>query len=194
MLYRNTRPGGSAEKEPHICHPRYAQQSVVLSPPGFLCSNAHHSVQLLPHADHIIVLDEGGRITERGSFDHLNSNEGFVAALGLKKSAMDAAAISDAMDAEIELKEKEAVIERIASAKAMGRKPPGAGGPPGMGPPGMGPPGDDGSRGKRNADAMLTYLKSLGPKAFALYAFFTICNMGFRTAQRKSFFVTLVCR
>lgn len=93
---------------------------------------------------------------------------------------MDAAAISDALDAETELKEKEAVIERIASAKAMGRKPPGAGGPPGAG------PSDSASRGKRNADAMFSYLKSLGGKAFALYATFTVCNIGFRTAQRES--------
>lgn len=126
------------------------------------------------------MLDEGGRITERGSFDHLNSTEGFVAALGLKKSAMDAAAIRDALDVETELKEKEAVIERITSAKSLGRKPPGAGGPPGAGPP------DNSSRGKRNADAMFSYLKSLGGKAFALYAAFTVCNIGFRTAQRMS--------
>ncbi|KAL1890953.1 hypothetical protein Sste5346_007950 [Sporothrix stenoceras] len=157
--------------------------TATLGPEGLLRKNrtsvilATHNIQLLPHADHIIVLDEGGRITERGSFDHLNSNEGFVSALGLKKSAMDAAAISDALDVETELKEKEAVIERIASAKAMGRKPPGAGGPPGAEPP------DSASRGKRNADAMFSYLKSLGGKAFALYAAFTICNIGFRTAQ-----------
>ncbi|CAK7197974.1 hypothetical protein SEUCBS139899_000628 [Sporothrix eucalyptigena] len=154
--------------------------TAILGPEGLMRKN----LQLLPYADHIIVLDENGRITERGSFDHLSSSEGFVAALGLKKTSMDAAAALDAMDVEVELKEKEAVIERIASAKAMGKKLPG--GPPGMGPPppGMGPPPmDGGSRGKRNADAMFSYLKSLGGKAFILYAFFTLCNIGFRTAQ-----------
>ncbi len=144
-----------------------------------------HPVQLLPYADHIIVLNEDGRVTQRGSFDHLNSVDGFVSGLGLKKTAMDAAAAQDEVDVGIELKEKEAVIERIASAKAMGRRA--GGGPPG------GPPADGGSRGKRNADAMLSYIKSLGGKTFLLYALLTVGNVGTRTVQREFgvFFVVI---
>ncbi|OAA65704.1 ABC transporter [Niveomyces insectorum RCEF 264] len=159
--------------------------TAIFGPEGLLRKNrtaiilATHNIQLLPFADHIVVLNEDGRIVQRGSFDHLNSSDGFVKELGLKKTSMDEAAAKDAELVELELKEKELVIERIASAKAMGRGPPMARGPPtGMGPPAGGP-----SRGKRNADAMYSYLRSLGGVYFAFYAFFTVCNMGFRTAQ-----------
>ncbi|CAK7241645.1 MAG: hypothetical protein STHCBS139747_003111 [Sporothrix thermara] len=134
-------------------------------------------VQLLPYADNILVLGEDGRITERGSFDHLNSTDGLVAALGLKKAAMEAAVETDALDVETELREKEAALECIASAKALDRKATGL--LPNTGTPGV----KVVARGKRNADAMFSYLRSLGGKASVLYVFFTLCTVGFRTAQ-----------
>ena len=144
------------------------------------------SVQLLPYADNILVLGEDGRITERGSFDHLNSTDGLVAALGLKKAAMEAAVETDALDVETELREKEAALECIASAKALDRKATGL--LPNTGTPGV----KVVARGKRNADAMFSYLRSLGGKASVLYVFFTLCTVGFRTAQR-TFLLAFSC-
>jgi ATP-binding cassette, subfamily C (CFTR/MRP), member 1 len=127
-------------------------------------------VQLLPHADHIIVLNEEGKVAQKGSFESLNSAEGYVAGLGLKAADMEKAAEADAESVEIEMEEKEAVIAKIASIKAQEAKKQEQEGV---------------SRGRRNKAALLTYIKSMGKIPFAVFAFFTLGNIGFRSAQRK---------
>ncbi len=128
-------------------------------------------VQLLPHADHIIVLSGEGRVVERGSFETLNAADGFVSGLGLKK-AMEEAKIADEEVAEHELLEKEAVIAKITSAKALEAKSEENKKAPN-------------SRGKRNADALFAYVRSMGNVWFPVFCLFTLGNVGFRSAQRK---------
>ena len=60
-------------------------------------------VQLLPHADQIVVLDEDGRVAQKGSFDSLSSSEGYVGGLGLKRAGIEKAAAADAEEVEQEL-------------------------------------------------------------------------------------------
>lgn len=127
------------------------------------------TVQLLPHADHIIVLDEEGRVAQRGNFESLNSADGYVSGLGLKKADMEKAAEADAESVEHELQEKEAAMAKVASIKATQSQVAKSEGP---------------SRGKRNADALLTYIKSMGNVSFAIFCAFTVGNIGFRSAQR----------
>lgn len=126
-------------------------------------------VQLLPHADHIIVLDEEGRVAQKGNFESLNSADGYVSGLGLKKADMEEAAEADAESVEIELLEKEAVMAKVASIKATQSQATKSEAP---------------SRGKRNADALITYIKSMGNVSFAIFCAFTVGNIAFRSAQR----------
>ncbi len=129
-------------------------------------------MQLLPYADHIIVLNEDGRIAEKGSFDHLNSSEGFVGRLGLKKYSIEEAEKVEEEEMEQELLEKEAVMVKIASKEALEAK--------------NGPDAGQ-SRGKRSADALFAYIRSMGNVAFPIFCAFTVCNVGFRSAQREFF-------
>ncbi len=127
-------------------------------------------VQLLPHAEHIVVLNEEGRVLEKGSFDHLNASGGYVEALGLKKSAVQEAAAVVEEEEEEERLEKEKVLVKITSQKAESGAAVEKGGK---------------SRGKRNADALFSYMKSMGNVYFPVFCIFTVCNIGFRSAQRK---------
>ena len=122
-------------------------------------------MQLLPHAEHIVVLDEEGHITEKGSFDDLSSSGGYVSSLGLKKAAVKEIEAVVAEEEEIEKIEKKAVLEKLASIepKAEPKK----------------------SRGRRNSDAMFSYIQSMGKVSFPIFCLFTFCNIGFRSAQRK---------
>ncbi len=109
-------------------------------------------------------------MAEKGSFDSLNSAaDGYISGLGLKKAEIEAAEAADAAEVEQELIEKEAVIAKIVSAKALEAE--------------VKPVGK--SRGKRNADALFSYIKSMGGVSFAVFCGFTVGNIGFRSAQRK---------
>jgi ATP-binding cassette, subfamily C (CFTR/MRP), member 1 len=125
-------------------------------------------VQLLPHADHIVVLNEDGRISEKGSFDDLNSSDGYVSGLGLKKAALAEIEVLVAQEEETEKAEKETVLEKIAMIQALAKS-------------------DEKkrSRGKRNSSALISYIQSMGKVYFPIFALFTVCNIGFRSAQRK---------
>ena len=112
-------------------------------------------------------MDGEGHVRERGSFETLNSTEGYVRSLDLKVSDMRKAAEADAASVEEELLEKEKAIAKIVSAKAVqedSKK-------------------QTGSRGRRNKDSLLTYVKSMGNSWFAIFCFFTLANVGFRSAQ-----------
>ena len=109
-------------------------------------------------------------MAQKGNFENLNSADGYVSGLGLKKADMEKAAEADAESVENEMLEKEAVMAKVASIKATQSQE-----------TKEGP-----SRGKRNADALVTYVKSMGNVSFAIFCAFTIGNIGFRSAQRKS--------
>ncbi|KAK3316810.1 P-loop containing nucleoside triphosphate hydrolase protein [Apodospora peruviana] len=152
--------------------------TAVLGPEGLLRRNrtavvlATHNIQLLPHADHIIVLNKDGHVVEKGSFETLNSSDGgYVQGLGLEKSAVQDAENIVAEEMQEEEKEKEAIIAKVVSLKAQ-KTIPKDGERTAEGP----------SRGKRNADAMISYIKSLGNLNFIVFCFFTISNIGFRSA------------
>ena len=108
-------------------------------------------------------------MAQKGNFESLNSEDGYVSGLGLKKSDMEKAAEADAESVENELLEKEAVMAKVASIKATQAQEVKDQTP---------------SRGKRNADALITYIKSMGKIPFAVFCAFTIGNIGFRSAQR----------
>lgn len=110
-------------------------------------------------------------MSERGSFHDLNTSDGFVSSLGLKKSEMDKAAAADAESVEIELAEKEAVLAKVTSIKAMEAEQAKEKAAP--------------SRGKRNAAALFTYIRSMGNLPFAVFCIFTVANIGFRSSQRE---------
>ncbi|KAK3682042.1 P-loop containing nucleoside triphosphate hydrolase protein [Podospora appendiculata] len=154
--------------------------TAVLGPEGLLRRNrtavilATHNIQLLPHAEHIIVLSEEGRIIEKGNFDQLNSSEGgYVNGLGLKKSDIQQAAIVVAEEVEEEIIEKEALITKLQSI--MSQK--------GKSHDKEIDSNDVPSRGKRNADALIAYMMSLGHANFAIFCIFGLANVGFSTAQ-----------
>ncbi|KAK3935755.1 P-loop containing nucleoside triphosphate hydrolase protein [Diplogelasinospora grovesii] len=151
--------------------------AAILGPEGLLRRSrravilATHNIQLLPHAEHIIVLNDDGHITEKGSFDQLNSSAGgYVSGLGLKKSAVQEAEAVVVEEEEEEQTEKEAMLAKIASIKAA-QKEKAAG------------KGEGALRGKRNADAMFAYIGSMGRLQFPLFCVLTVLNIGFRSAQ-----------
>jgi hypothetical protein len=112
-------------------------------------------------------LNEDGRITEKGSFDHLNSSDGFVSGLGLRKAAIKEIEAAVAQEEENERMEKQIVLEKIASIQAVLSNE------------------KIRSRGKRNSSALMSYIKSMGKIYFPIFAAFTVGNIGFRSAQRK---------
>ncbi len=114
---------------------------------------------------------------ERGSFHDLNTSDGgFVSGLGLKKSEMDQAAAADEEEVEHEMLEKEAVIAKIESIKAQEAEQ--------ARQKAKAPVGN--TRGKRNAAALFTYIRSMGNVFFPIFCAFTVGNIGFRSAQRMS--------
>jgi hypothetical protein len=126
-------------------------------------------VQLLPHAEHIVVLEDG-RITEKGSFEDLNASDGFVKSLGLKAAAIKEIEAVVAEEEEQEKHEKEALLEKEELRQEVVPKS----------------DTKTKSRGKRNGDAMLSYIRSMGKVQFPIFVAFTVLNIGFRSAQRKS--------
>lgn len=124
-------------------------------------------VQLLPHADRIVVLDEG-RITEKGSFDGLNSSDGFVSSLGLKKAELqDIKAIIAPEEDHDEKNESKMVLEKITMIEDIASEDKKV------------------SRGRRNPSALISYITSMGTVYFPIFSAFALCNIGFRSAQRK---------
>lgn len=128
-------------------------------------------VQLLPHADNIIVLDEG-RTAEKGSFDDLNSLNGYVSGLGLKKAeSQEIEAV--VREEEFEKNEKQNILEKITIVEGTvsDKKV---------------------SRGKRNPSALISYITSMGKIYFPIFGFFSVCNVGFRSSQCEWHCSTLV--
>ncbi len=117
---------------------------------------------------------------EKGSFHDLHGSDSYVSTLGLKKADMEKAAAVDEEEIEHELLEKEAVIAKIASVKAqearqIKEKP------------------TANTRGKRNAAALFTYIRSMGNVWFPVFCAFTVGNIGFRSAQRERPFPLAFC-
>ncbi len=125
---------------------------------------------MLPYADSIIVLDADGHVKEAGSFEVLNSTDGYVRSLGLKKGDVREAVEADAESVEQELLEKEQVLAKVTSAKAVQAEE---------------SKSKTMSRGRRNKDSMITYVKSMGQFWFLIFCFFTVANVGSRSAQSK---------
>ncbi|KAK7744423.1 hypothetical protein SLS62_010147 [Diatrype stigma] len=48
-----------------------------------------HDVELLPKADHIIVLGKNGQVVESGTFEHLSQASGYIKSLGIRDKADD---------------------------------------------------------------------------------------------------------
>ncbi len=116
------------------------------------------------------MLNEEGRILERGSFDDLHSADGYVSALGLNKSTLQEVQAIVEQEEEEEKNEKEEALVKIASKKTLAEL-------------------EDAtavtSRGKRNADALFSYIRAMGNVYFPIFCVFTIFNVGFRSAQRE---------
>ncbi|KAJ5562000.1 hypothetical protein N7535_003537 [Penicillium sp. DV-2018c] len=74
--------GLDATTENHIFHSLFGHMG-LLKQLGSSVIAASSSVKRLPYADHIIVLDSTGRISEQGSFGSLNKTGGYVASFGL---------------------------------------------------------------------------------------------------------------
>ncbi len=127
-------------------------------------------VQLIPYADQIIVLNGDGHLVEKGSFEALNSAQGYVSSLGLKKGDLKKAAEEDAISTEEDLPNKEKGTAQIVSVQSAKEVEPNK---------------MTASRGKRNADSLATYVKSMGSSWFGIFCFFTVANIGFRSAQCK---------
>ena len=127
-----------------------------------------HAVQLLPHADHIVVLDQNGHIAQIGSFDDLNSSDGYVSSLGLDKATVKEMEAIVVDEEEYEANEKEAALEKISMSREV-----------------VETDEKKKSRGKRNSDALFSYIRSMGRLYFPIFGAFTVCNIGFRSAQRK---------
>jgi len=127
-------------------------------------------VQLLPHAEQIVVLDESGRIAEKGRFDDLHTGDGYVGSLGLQRAPVaeiETAGLAD--EVEYEKEEKEAALQEVASVRdAVPADPPGP------------------SRGKRNSDALYSYMRCMGKYSFMAFCALAFCNVGFRSSQRTS--------
>ncbi|CAK7207847.1 hypothetical protein SEUCBS139899_010662 [Sporothrix eucalyptigena] len=166
--------------------------TAILGPNGILRRGrmavimATHNIQLLPHAEHIVVLEDG-RVREQGSFNYLNSLDGsFVSGLGLKASDLKSVAVQDNIK-EIEVEEEASdivrkrvnalVIERTTAPDAMSQQSKDSDEPDAV---------DESkkkSRGKRNSDALFSYVRSMGRVQFPIFCAFTFCNIGFRSAQ-----------
>ncbi|KAK3353395.1 ABC transporter [Lasiosphaeria hispida] len=151
--------------------------AAVMGPGGLLRRGrtaivlATHNIQLLPHAEHIIILGEDGRIAEKGSFRHLNASlGGYVSRLGLNHSVLREPEAAGAKEIQEEEAYKRALLARVESIKVRDDKP-----------------GKDGntalSRGKRSADAMISYLRSMGDVNLLIYCAFTVCSSGTTIAQ-----------
>ncbi|KAJ5135875.1 uncharacterized protein N7515_005153 [Penicillium bovifimosum] len=74
--------GLDATTENHIFHSLFGHMG-LLKQVGASVIVASSSVKRLPYADHIIVLDTAGRISEQGSFGALNKTGGYVSSFGL---------------------------------------------------------------------------------------------------------------
>ena len=125
-------------------------------------------MQLLPHAEHIVVFDDNGHITEKGNFDDLNSADGYVNSLGLQRAAVKEIEAIVAEEVEHENIEKQAALEKVTLVKDS-------------------PDPSKPSRGKRNSDAIYSYIRTMGKLSFPAFCALTFCNVGFRSSQRKSF-------
>lgn len=128
-------------------------------------------VQLLPHAEHIIVLEDG-RIREQGSFRELTASaDSYVASLEIKIAAAQEIKAVVAQEWEQEKADTAIVLEKIVTAEAMSQESDSP---------------QKKSRGKRNSDALFSYVKTMGKVQFPIFCAFTFCNIGFRSAQRTS--------
>lgn len=111
-----------------------------------------------------MVLNDEGRIIEQGKFKDL---EGEVGRLGLKELPEEV--FPEKADDE-PLKKKD-LLTKIASIKSQKKVSADVEGAQ--------------SRGRRNADALVSYLKSMGNTKLLAFCFLTVGSTGFRIAGRK---------
>lgn len=106
--------GLDATTESHIFHHLFGNMG-LLREIGTSVIVASSSVKRLPYADHIVVLDKTGRISEQGSFSALNKTGGYVSSFDLDAPDWDykpkrfSASLSYSTVDSVE-KEKEAII------------------------------------------------------------------------------------
>jgi hypothetical protein len=123
------------------------------------------AVQLLPHADHVVVLDDEGRIIEQGNFKDL---KGAVSRLGLKELSQEVMLEKTSE----ELSSKKALLAKVASVKSQKTTV-------------EAPAEGDQSRGRRNADALVSYMRAMGSGKLLAFCLLTLGSTGFRFAGRK---------
>ncbi|KAK0715388.1 P-loop containing nucleoside triphosphate hydrolase protein [Lasiosphaeris hirsuta] len=152
--------------------------AAVMGPEGLLRRGrtaiilATHNIQLLPHAQHVIILGEDGRIVEKGSFQHLNvSLDGYVSGLGLSHSVLRGVEAAVAKEIQEEEADKRALLTNVESSRAQKKDKATKDDNNGV------------SRGRRSADAMLSYIRSMGDINFLVYCAFTVCSFGTTIAQ-----------
>ncbi|KAK0644149.1 ABC transporter [Cercophora newfieldiana] len=143
--------------------------TAVLGPEGLFRTGsrttivmATHNVQLLPHADHIVVLGEDGRIIEQGKFRDL---KGDVSRLGLKELSQEV----NLQEIEEELSNKKELLAKIASSKEAKNTE-------------KATDTEDRARGRRNADALISYMRSMGTAKLITFGLLTLGSTGFRFA------------
>lgn len=119
-------------------------------------------MQLLSYADQIIVLGQGGRVTEKGTFRELQTSSEYIGSLHVRQINNDA----DTGDIE-------------GSRQVLPSDP-----KPGVALP-QATTASANTRGHANKSTILFYLKSLGTLSFLIFLSLVILQMGFRTLQRK---------
>jgi ATP-binding cassette, subfamily C (CFTR/MRP), member 1 len=122
-------------------------------------------VQLLPHADHIVVLGEEGRIIEQGKLKDLR---GDISRLGLKELSEDVTI----REVDKEVSAKKSLLTKAASLREEKTT--------------VEVTEDEQSRGRRNSDALLSYMKSMGRFKLSVFGLLALGSTGFRFAGRRS--------
>ncbi|KUM60794.1 hypothetical protein ACN42_g6342 [Penicillium freii] len=82
MILDDALSGLDATTENHIFHSLFGPRGLLKEIEASVLV-ASSSVKRLPYADHIVVLEAGGRICEQGSFAALNKTGGYVSSFGL---------------------------------------------------------------------------------------------------------------
>lgn len=123
-------------------------------------------VQLLPHADRIVVLGKDGRIIEQGKLKDLT---GDISRLGLEELSEDIAV----QEAEKEAFTKKSVLTKVASVKEEKTTTEVTA-------------DNEQSRGRRNSSALLSYMKSMGNFKLSVFCLLALGSTGFRFAGRRS--------
>ncbi|KAF3760028.1 P-loop containing nucleoside triphosphate hydrolase protein [Cryphonectria parasitica EP155] len=121
-----------------------------------------HSVRHLPSADHILALEEGGRIVEQGTFETLKIQKGYVQALEVSQT-----------NGAVNSTEKQPVPPRGEEAKTQGLQ-------------GSAAAADEDHQSEKKGGTLAVYkyyLQALGPWKVTLFLLFLCIDAAFRSIQ-----------